>query len=339
MRLIRICRLVSCATICGLLIVAGCAGPSKEAEPVEIEPVQQEAPIDLVLKFTPQEITTYRLARENDRSVEWEGPAESRPKGFTGGHSGNRMEMTFTQKIQSVEDNGNAIAQITIKALKYLTRVKSNVTLDFDSSKEEDSSNPLGELIGQSYMVELTPFGDVSKVVDARDARSAVAGATSGHKLAINLLSDEAIKDRHTISALPDANDHLIHIGESWSRIKSFTFDLMGAKTFEKIYTLDEVRNIRDHRIAIARMEAVPSAAQAKELYKEQVTSSFSQMFDNTEKYTGELQLDLTDGKVVSCHEEMLIEWFIVDPNPKDDERPAALRMGTSRLASIERID
>jgi hypothetical protein len=339
MRPIRMYRLVTSATISVLLLIAGCAGPSQEAEPVKIEPVQQEAPVDLVLRFTPQETTTYRLARENDRSVEWEGPVETRPKGFTGGHSGNRMEMTFTQKIQSVDNNGNAVAQITITALKYLTRVKSNVTLDFDSSQEKDMKSPLSKLIGQSYTIELTPFGDVSKVVDAGEVRSAVAGTTSGHKLAINLLSDEAIKDRHAISALPDANDHQIRIGENWSSVKSFTFDLMGAKTFEKIYTLDEVRDVRNHRIAIARMEAVPSAAQAKELHKEQVTSSFSQMFDNTEKYTGELQLDLTDGKVVTCHEEMLIEWFIVDPNPKDDVRPAALRMGTSRLASIERID
>jgi hypothetical protein len=339
------CRLAVSVSIC-IWLMAGCAGPSQEtdevAERTEIEPAEpsrREVPINLVLIFTPQQTTTYRLARENDRSVEWEGPAETRPKGFTGGHSGNRMEMTFTQKIQSVDDKGNAVAQMTITALKYVTRVKNNITLDFDSSKEQDLGSPLGKLIGQNYTIELTPFGDVRRVIDAGDARSAVAGSSSGHKLAINLLSDEAIKDRHAVSALPDANEDPLHLGESWSRVKSFSFDLMGAKTFEKIYTLEAVRNVRNHQIAIARMSAVPSAAEAKELHKDQVTSGFSQMFDNTEKYTGELQLDVTGGEIVSCHEQMLIEWFIVDPDPDDDERPAALRMGTSRLASIERID
>ena len=62
-------------------------------------------------------------------------------------------------------------------------------------------------------------------------------------------------------------------------------------------------------------------------------------MFDNTETYTGELRLNLTEGKVEKCREELLVEWFIVNPNPKADEPPAALRMAATRLHSIERID
>jgi hypothetical protein len=339
MRPIRIRRLSANTVICVLLMTAGCAGPSEETDQTKIEPVRQEIPVELTLKFNPQETTTYRLARENDRSVEWEGPVESRPKGFTGGHTGNRMEMTFTQKIQSVDDQGNAVARITITALKYVTRVKSNMTLDFDSSREKDLSHPLGQLIGQYYTVELTSSGDVSKVIDADEARAAVKGGTSGHTLASNLLSEEAIKDRHAISALPDANEGSLRLGESWSSVKSFSFDLMGAKSYEKIYTLEEVRDMNGQRIAIARMNAVPSVEEAKELHKEQATSPFSQMFDNTERFTGELELDVTDGKVVVCREEMLIEWFIVDPNPDDNEQPAALRMTAGRLASLERMD
>ena len=353
MRPIRIGCLATKAAIC-LLLIAGCAGPSKETEQTEIEPVQQEfpdteqiesepvqqeSPVKLALKFTPQETTTYRLARENDRSVEWEGPEEDRPKGFTGGHTGNRMEMTFTQKIRSVDDEGNAIAQITVTALKYVTRVKNKITLDFDSSRQNNLSSPLGKLIGQSYTVELTPSGDVTKVIDANEARAAVKGSTSDHKMATNLLSENAIRDRHAISALPDANEHSVNVGESWSDIKSFSFDLMGAKSYEKIYTLEEVRDIQNHRIAVARMNAVPSAEDAKELHREQTASPFSQMFDNTERFTGELKLDLTDGNVVESREEMLIEWFIVDPDPDDDERPAALRMTAARLAGIERME
>jgi hypothetical protein len=153
------------------------------------------------------------------------------------------------------------------------------------------------------------------------------------------LLSEEAIKDRHVISALPDANASILRIGDSWSSIKSFSFDLMGAKSYEKIYKLEEVRDIKDHRIALVRMDANPSAEEAKELHKEETASPFSQMFDSTERFTGELKLDLTDGDVMEYREEMLIEWLIVDPNPDDDERPAALRMTAGRLAGIERIE
>ncbi|MBN2316468.1 MAG: hypothetical protein JXM79_21250 [Sedimentisphaerales bacterium] len=335
MKLIRICCLALNAAICILLLSTGCANS-----------------VTLVLKFTPQGSTTYRLARENDRSVEWEGEEENKPKGFTGGHTGNRMEMTFTQKIRSVDDQGNAVAEITIQSLKYITRVKSNVTMDFDSSSRKDPNNPLIKLIGQSYTIELTPSGEVSKVIDVGEARSAVIGDTSGHEMATNLLSDEAIKDRHAISALPDANESSLSIGESWSYIKSYSFDLMGIKSYEKIYTLENIRdpffalfmrilrkNQRDHRIATAFMEAVPSVENAKTLHKELATSEFSQMFDNTEQFTGELKLDLTDGTVVECREELLIEWFIVDPNPEDDERPAALRMTATRISNIEKMN
>jgi hypothetical protein len=62
-------------------------------------------------------------------------------------------------------------------------------------------------------------------------------------------------------------------------------------------------------------------------------------MFDNTETYTGELKLDLSEGKVEKCREELVVEWFIVNPSPKDDEPPAALRMAAARLYSIEKID
>ena len=86
-------------------------------------------------------------------------------------------------------------------------------------------------------------------------------------------------------------------------------------------------------------MNTVPSAEEAKELHKERATSPISQMFDNTERFTGGLKLDLTNGDVVDYHEELLIEWFIVDPDPDDDERPAALRMTAGRLVSLERMD
>jgi hypothetical protein len=65
----------------------------------------------------------------------------------------------------------------------------------------------------------------------------------------------------------------------------------------------------------------------------------FSQMFDNTETYTGQLEMDLTNGKVEKNYEKLLTEWLIVDPNPKGDEQPAALRMTAIRFNSIEKID
>jgi len=335
MKKIRIYGLITGAIMCGLFLTAGCAKNNA-----------------IALKFAPEDSTTYKVTTEADKSVEWEGPAESKPKGFTGGHTGNRIEMTFTQDIKSIDDKGNAAAKITIKGLKYLAKVKDNIVLDFDSSTGKDTSSPFSKLIGQSYTIELTSSGQVSKVIDASDAQAAVSGGSSASKAAATLLSGDAIKELHMIPALPTADKDKFHIGDSWSSIEDFSFDLMGAKSYEKIYTLEKIedpflasfmrilrKDPKDHRIAVARMNAVPSAEKAKELYKEQAASFFSQMSDNIETYTGELKLDLTDGKIVEYHEKLQIEWIVLDPNPKGDKQPDAIRMTAVRLYSIEKID
>ena len=62
-------------------------------------------------------------------------------------------------------------------------------------------------------------------------------------------------------------------------------------------------------------------------------------MSDNTETYTGELKLDLSAGKVEEYRENLTSEWLIVDPNPKENEQPSALKMTAVRSYSIEKID
>ena len=324
---------------CALFVTAGCAGLSKGPDIAGGKPEEQKSPVKLALKFAPGDSTAYRVTRETDKGVEWEGPESSRPKGFTGGHTGNRIEMAFTQHIQSTDGADKAVVKITITELKYLAKVKDQVTMDFDISREKDLSSPLGKLIGQSYTIELTASGQVSKVIDAAEARAAVTGESVLNKTAANLLSDDTIKELHAIPALPPAGKDRLRTGETWSSLESFSFDLMGAKAYEKIYTLEGTEELENRRIAIARMKAVPSAEMAKELHKEQNAAFFSNMFDNTETFTGDLKLDLTNGKVQQWNETLQTAWFIVDPNPKDPQEPAALRMTATRLHSIEQID
>ena len=344
MKQIGICGVAATTVILALLSAAGCTRSSDEAAEIEVEPQEtldaeldtrdQDQPAKLALKFVPADSTTYKVALETGKSVRWEGQAPS-PKGFKGGHTGNKMEMTFSQQIESVGDQGNAVAKITIKELKYLIKIKDNVVLDFDSSTEEDAGNPLNNLIDQSYTIEITPSGQVSKIVDTSDA---LAGA-SADKMAIALLSSDAIKQRHAVPALPSAGENQLRTGENWRNIKNVSFDMMGSKAFERVYTLREVKDAGNRRIAVVEMEAVPSVENVKESHKEQAADFFSQMFDNTEDYTGELKLDLTDGKVAKYHEVLVVEWLIVNPNPKKDEPPAALKMAATRLFDIEKID
>jgi len=334
--------------LCVLLVTVGCTRPAEEpaqtkveppkTTPAEAEPEEQKPTVKLVLKLIEGDSTTYRITTEIDKSVLWESPHPTKPKGFTGGHTGNRVEITFTQLIQSTDDKGNAVAKITIEELKCTAKVKNNIVLDFDSSREQDRQNSLNKLIGQSYTIEITSSGQVLKVIDANDARAAAASDSSG-KTAANLLSDKAIIERHTIPALPASDKNQLQAGENWSIIKSFSFDMMGSKSYEKVYTLEEIRDVGGRRIAFAKMQAVPSTERAKEIHKQQAQSFFANMSDNTETYTGELKLDLTGGKVEECRENLTTEWFIVDPNPKENEQPAALRMTAVRIYRIGKID
>jgi hypothetical protein len=336
----KISSFVASAVVCTLLLTAGCTHPAEDTAKTKVKPEEQKPTVQLALKFTPQDSTTYRVIMEAEKSGEWKGASPDKPSAFKGGHTGNRMEMIFTQQIQSTDDKGNAVTKITIKGLKYLTKIRDNPVLDFDSSREEDRNSPLGKLIGQSYTIEITASGHVSKVIDVSGARAAVRGSSSANKTAATLLSANAIKERHRIPALPVTEKNQLRTGDNWSSIETFSFDMMGSKSYERIYTLKEIKDTGGRRVAIAEMKAVPSSEMAKQLHKEQVTSLFAKMFDNTETYTGQLKFDLTAGKVEKCFEELKSEWLAVDPSAgQRDEIPDTLRLTAIRLYCIERID
>jgi len=377
MRQDKIFGFVSSGVICFLLLVSGCAQPAKEAPKTKIEregtakvkvekviepevkkekavetkvepketikteakPEKQGPTIQLALKFTPDDLTTYKVVTEVEKSVKWEGPLPDKASAFKGGATGSRVEMTFAQRIQGVDDKGNAVAQITVKGLKYLGRVKDNVVADFDSSREKDANNPLFKMVGQSYTIEISPDGQVLRIIDVSGAQAAVAGSSSASKTASVLLTPDVVKERHTIPALPAADKNRLRTGDNWSSIKAFSFDMMGSKSYEKVYTLKEIKEVNNKQIAVAEMKAIPSSEMAEELHKEQAGGAFTKMFDNTEAYSGELALDLTAGKVQKYFEKLRTEWVMVDPRPEPDKEPAALRMTATRLYSIERID
>ena len=332
--------------VCLLLLAASCAPPDKEpditraepAEPVTQPPVP--GAVTLALKFAAQDSANYRLITERNRRVDFEG-ALSGDAAFKGGETGDKVEMTFGQQIQSVDDKGNAVAKITITALKYLAKEKDVLRLDFDSLRAEDRNSPFARLIGHSYTIEITPSGEVIRVIDAEQARAAVGSGTPASERALVLLESDAIKERHTVAALPPADKSSLRTKDDWSKIKTFDFGLLGAKAYERIYLLKEVKKVRGRNIAVVEMNAIPTTDVAEQMQGEQLPNAFAKMFDSRDIYTGRLRLDLTAGKVDSYFEKMLSEWVVVDPLAKGpvDQEPATLRMMATQLYSLERID
>jgi hypothetical protein len=358
--------------MCSLLINAGCTPPAEDTDKLVVPPeeekpkvveeekpkvveeekpkvveeekpkaVEEEKPATrLTLKFTPDDSTTYKLISEAVRSIKWEGlfPNDT---AFKGGQTSTRSELTFTQQIQSVDEKGNAVAKITIKSLNLVSVVRDNPVLDFDSSREKDKDNPMAKLIGQSYTIEITPAGQLSKIIDANQAQTAVGGSTSADKTAAALVSKEVIRDRHSIPAMPPPDKSQLQAGDNWNSVKTFSFGLMGSKSYERIYTLKEIKETDNHKIATVEMKAVPTTEGADQLHKEQAIGDFSKMFENTETYTGELMLNMTAGKVEKCLEKLESEWIAIDPSAAqtEEKEPAVLKMIAIRLYNLEKMD
>ena len=375
----KIVSLLTIIAICSLLLPTGCTPPAEDTEKLVVPPeeekpkvvevekpkvvevekpkvvevekpkvvevekpkvIEEEPAIELALKFTPQDSTKYKFITEAVRKIDWEGlyPDDT---AFRGGKTSSRIEMTFTRQIQSTDDEGNAVAKITIESLKHLSIVRDSPVLDFDSSREKDQENPMAKLIGQSYTIEITPAGQVTNIADVNQVQQAVRGASQAHKAAVALLSEEAIRQRHAIPAIPAADKNKLQKGQNWKSVKTFSFGLMGTQSYERTYTLKEVEQTNNLRTAIVEMKAAPTTEMAEELHKEKQIGDFSKMFENTETYTGELKLNLTTGKVEKYIEKLESEWIAVDPSAadKDEKEPAVLKMTAIRLQHLEKTD
>jgi hypothetical protein len=133
--------------------------------------------------------------------------------------------------------------------------------------------------------------------------------------------------------ALSALKDRQVWPGQTWSSIKTFSFDDLGAKTYERVYTLKQAG-----RVALVEMKAIPSAALAEELHKKQTVNPFANMSDNVDSYEGRLVLDLDRGQVREYVERMQNEWVIGDPTAMQTGRPAAIKMAARRLYRLEQV-
>jgi hypothetical protein len=196
-------------------------------------------------------------------------------------------------------------------------------------------------LIGQSYVVKLSPNGHVEGIEDVQKARDSVKGDSVQQKTAQSLLTDEAIKQRHSLLELPPSKDTAAKVGKTYSRIKSGPAGMLTPRSYEEVYTVKDIKNEHGQKIAVVTMEARPSAVRAANMPKEEKgLGFFEKMFDNKETYTGKLTMDLSTGKLVSYDEKLKSEWVAVEPaeEVKSDKGPDVLTMGFTYTYSVEKI-
>ncbi|HIJ67019.1 MAG TPA: hypothetical protein HPP87_01925 [Planctomycetes bacterium] len=292
---------------------------------------------DLALKFSPGDRTKYKIVTEDIKDFKFEQPslgkARSEPRSTT-------AQIKFVQEIESVGENGDCVAEITIRGLKYLAKDKDGVKFDFDSDREGDRKKPLAKLLGNSYKIKLASDGGV-QVLDAKKIRRTVSGGQDG-RVAKALLSDEGIRKRHEILFLPDSEKNLLYKGDSWSRIEATEQRLMVPKTFEKTYTLKDVKGQVGSQKAVVEMTATETATPPGTVSRiSGGIGLFANMFDTEEDYNGEMVLDLDTGKVVEYYEKFVTKYIAAEPSArqKPDKGPDLLTIILTYSTTMEMLD
>ena len=310
--------------ICVLLFNQGCE------EPVHDKSV-------LALKYAVNDSATYKVETELHQILTYEGDIKDNPN-FKGGHDVSIVETTFTQETESIADNGNIIAKITINAIKYKSILKDEMVMDFDSAKD---SGALTKLIGKSYKIEIAPDGKLIRIMDNKGIEKAVTDDSVDNKRAQAFLANKSIEQRHGILILPGSKENLLSAGDDWSNENSFNFPLFGLSRYERIYTVKEIEKKNDQQIAVVEMNAIPTTGAIETLQQEEKFNAISNMFDITQTYNGQLKLNLSTGKVEKYSEKLDAEWVFIDPSmsEKKDSAVTSIRMGAIRSYSIEKID
>ncbi|MHC5060043.1 MAG: hypothetical protein ACYTFK_03030 [Planctomycetota bacterium] len=293
---------------------------------------------DLALKFEVGDRTKYKITEENIKGFDFEQPslnkARSEPRSMN-------TQITFIQNIESVDSKGNAIAKIAIKGLKYYVVDKKDVKFDYDSSREADKKKTLSKLINKNYKIKLMADGSV-RVVDAKKIRNAVRGDGSSAKVAKTIFSDKNIRRRHEIQSLPDLDNRLLSQGDSWSKVQESPYRLMVPKTFEKTYTLKEVKGQDSKQLAFVEMNGAESPTGSKGISSMSGGMGvFSNLFDSEETYAGEMVLDLNSGKVAKYSEKLVAKYVAAEQSAKQkaDKGPDVLTIVLTYATTLEMLD
>ena len=134
---------------------------------------------------------------------------------------------------------------------------------------------------------------------------------------------------------MPQKNTKKLKKDDKWSDTDILSFGMMGAKSYEKIYTVQNIESKDNTRIAVVEMQAIPSKEQ-----NQQQPSDIPEMFDTSDKYMGQLKLNLDTGKVEHYAEKLQSEWLVVDPEAsKKNQNPDAVKMTATRFYKLDKVD
>jgi hypothetical protein len=314
------------------------------AKPMAQAPAPLKAPapakgqVKIALKSAVGDLATYKITTQARRTTKWQGPVPDKEV-FEENFNEERVEMVLKQRIESVDPNGVAVALVTIDGIKCRYSNKSMASVDFDSSRPSDANNPIMKLIGQTYMIGFTPSNNIFAVNNLPRVMMTMKDSTPSGQAGQSILFPESIMERHGAMQLPEPGHEMLKPGQKWSRIKTFAFGKMGLKSYEKIYTLKEVRDADGRSIAVIDMNTIPSSEVEPKYRNQQAGADMPKTFDTNDSYTGGGEFDLKAGRVENYHEDLEANWTVALPGKQGDSgEPVVLKMSASRIYSIERV-
>lgn len=288
---------------------------------------------DLSLKLSANDTNAYKATTEVIKLFRFDQPNLGKLKEE---QTKTLADMDFTQKILSVDEDGNATAQITIDALKVVIINKNESQLYYDSQEERTQGCPLAALLGKSYTIEIDPAGRV-KVLDIKDVLASVKSDYE-KKVVKRLFDENSIISRHQIAGLPKEPAGALSVKDTWSEVVASPPGLLAPKSYEKTYTLSAI----DGTTATVQMTGSESAVPV-EGGSQSVGGMgiFAKMFDNKDDYTGTLEFDLATGQVVKSTETLISTYTAQEmPENGDPEKgPDVLTMQFTNRIQIEKLN
>jgi hypothetical protein len=336
-----------CVIVAGIFCGMFVWGCEQQAKPggAEVKSTAQsqvkataQAQVKIALKSAVGNLDSYRIITQARRTTKWQGPVPDKAV-FDENFNEERVEMLITRRVQSVDANGVAVAQIRIDGLKCLFTSKSQTTVDFDSSRSSDANNPIMQLIGKTYMIEYNPSNNISAVDELPPVMAMMKGETASDRAGISMIFPEAIMERHGAMQLPLPGQEMLKSGEKWGRIKTLKFGKMGLKSYEKVYTLKEIRDAGGRKIAVIDMNTIPSSEVEPQYRGQQAEVDVPKMFDTNDSYTGGGKIDVEAGRIENYHENFEASWIVALPaKPGETGEPVVLKMSALRVYNIERV-
>lgn len=289
--------------------------------------------VQLSLQFTPDESISYHSSAEKIKDFRFEQPSQDKLKEE---QTKTKVEMDFTQTIQSVDTDGTATAQVTINELAVHLVNTNEVKFAFDSRDEKAAGEPLVKLVGQSYTIKISPDGHVS-LLDASKAIGLVKSSYDQTLLNF-ILGPDAVMERHQVPALPQ-DKRMLSANDSWSKVVPSPRELLAPKSFKKTYTLSRVEG----DIATVQMQGQESAEPVQSGSAELASGMgiFANMFDSKDDIEGMLRMNIITGEVLTSSES-LITTYVAEEMPQNgdpDKGPDVLTMRFTNRILLEKLN